>query len=164
METHEQELRVRKHHKTRRTHNQPNTRQQPHRSKRDTITRLCNATNTNATVELKHAAYFLPRHSKRCPVLPHDEFGQFGAALSKMSLNFSKFLGRLRRYTQCSLSLVSSSCLASLLTRYLLTRYLLSLKLSTTTETHDHRDTHTQQFSAGLVVNAALLTLRNPSS
>ena len=40
-------------------------------------------------------------------------------------------------------------CLASL-------RYLLSLRLSTTTETHDHRDTHTQQFSAGLVISVAM--------
>ena len=37
---------------------------------------------------------------------PTRKFGHFWAALSKMSLNFSKFLGRLRRHTQCPLSLV----------------------------------------------------------
>ena len=40
---------------------------------------------------------------------PILNFGHFWAALAKMSLNFSKFLGRLRRHTQCPLSLVSSS-------------------------------------------------------
>ena len=51
---------------------------------------------------------------------PTRNFGHFWAALSKMSLNFSKFLGRLRPrtqcpYTQCPLSIVSSSVSSSCL-------------------------------------------------
>ena len=42
---------------------------------------------------------------------PTRNFGHFWAALSKMSLNFSKFLGRLRRHTVSVSSSVSSSCL-----------------------------------------------------
>ena len=45
---------------------------------------------------------------------PTRNVGHFWAALSKMSLNFSKFLGQLRRHTQCP-SLVSSSVSSSCL-------------------------------------------------
>ena len=56
---------------------------------------------------------------KRRPTIlnfyPTRNFGHFWAALSKMSLNFSKFLGRLRRHTQCPLFFVSSSVSSSCL-------------------------------------------------
>ena len=46
---------------------------------------------------------------------PTRNLDHFWAALSKMSLIFSKFLGRLRRHTQCPLSLVSSPVSSSCL-------------------------------------------------
>ena len=65
---------------------------------------------------------------------PTRNFGHFWAALSKMSLTcvflLSCFLARSPSF--------------------------LSLRLTTTTETHDHRDTQTQQFSAGLIISAAM--------
>ena len=64
-----------------------------------------------ALFQLLEALFWPKRRPKILNFYPTRNFGHFWAALSKMSLIFSKFLGRLRRHTQCPLSLVSSSVL-----------------------------------------------------
>ena len=59
--------------------------------------------------QLLEALLWPKRRPKILNFYPTRNFGHFWAALSKMFLNYSKFLGRLRRHTQCPLSLVSSS-------------------------------------------------------
>ena len=58
--------------------------------------------------QLSEALFWPKRRPKILNFYPTRNFGHFWAALSKMSLNYSKFWGRLRRHTQCPLSLVSS--------------------------------------------------------
>ena len=64
----------------------------------------------NRTISIVRCTFFWP---KRMPTIlnfyPTRYVGCFGAALSKMSLIFSKFVGRFRRHTQCPLFFVSSS-------------------------------------------------------
>ena len=56
-----------------------------------------------------------PKRRPQSFFYPTRNFGLFFGPPSKMSLNFSKILGRLRRHTQCPLSLVSSSASSSCL-------------------------------------------------
>ena len=65
--------------------------------------------------QLLEALFWLKRRPTILNFYPTRNFGHFWAALSKMSLNFSKFLGRFRRHTQCPFSLVSSSVSSSCL-------------------------------------------------
>ena len=50
--------------------------------------------------------FWTPPFFKISGFYPTRNFGHFWAAFSKMSLHFSKFLGRLRRHTQCPFSRV----------------------------------------------------------